>query len=218
MTGASTYPDDLDSDINLRRVAVGDPAFPADHNNLVDAVESVEAMLGVVPTGWPSTDGVRHSVFVVLADLLAGGTGYGEGDGNALAKVTGVYKVALASIPSGAWTHVDLDTVDVDTANMRVGETAPKGLTVSLAGSYLVGCFGVLEDSTGAAYAGLAVYKNGSEWISPLHHAGGEAHLSASGVTSLAVADTLDLWAYHDSSGSINLRAGAMLYAILLGA
>jgi hypothetical protein len=62
MSGASNYPGALDLDAQLRRVSISDAIFPSDHNNIVDAVESIEAFVGAKPGGWGGTDTVVSKI------------------------------------------------------------------------------------------------------------------------------------------------------------
>lgn len=68
MPGNSNYPAVLDTDTQLYRVSGSDPLIPAHHNNMVDAIESLEAAMGTIDDGSGSgltpgfTGGLAHFV------------------------------------------------------------------------------------------------------------------------------------------------------------
>lgn len=69
MAGASQYPKLIDTDTQLLRRAVTDVIVPVDHNNLVDAIQSVEQTLGGVDDG---TTGGGAQAFTTGAAHVAG--------------------------------------------------------------------------------------------------------------------------------------------------
>jgi hypothetical protein len=97
MSGSSTYPGALDSDLNLPRVTDESVITPELWNNLTDAIESIEGTLGVNPQGGSET---------VAARLDAGGGGGGGG-----VTPAHVFLAADTSLLSTAAT--DLVTLDL---------------------------------------------------------------------------------------------------------
>lgn len=51
MAGASQFPLLIDTDVELLRRTAADAVVPADHNNLVDAIQSLELMVGTTEDG-----------------------------------------------------------------------------------------------------------------------------------------------------------------------
>lgn len=70
---ASVYPGALDDDTNLYRVITTDAIVPAHHNNLNDAIQAIEAAIGLIGSGgWTA----GHTI----ASLLGGGGGSGPAE------------------------------------------------------------------------------------------------------------------------------------------
>lgn len=66
---ASIYPALLDTDVQLLRRTPSDTVVPADHNNLVDAIQAIEATIGIVDDG--TIGGGDQSFNLGIGDYVA---------------------------------------------------------------------------------------------------------------------------------------------------
>ena len=100
MAGASTYPDAIDTDGNLVRVTVDTQvAGPADMNNKIDAIQSLEATVGAVAS---APAGAPYAAFnCSLANLVGMKTTATRNIRRPYEAMTGILDGAAGSLPTG---------------------------------------------------------------------------------------------------------------------
>lgn len=111
MASASTYPVSLDNDANLGRVSADTPIEPPQHNNHTDALEAIEAFVGVRPGDWSDS----QTVVDAIGSGVVGPAGPTGPAGAAALKVFGAFAYAgsaIALAAGAAETAVAFDTTN----------------------------------------------------------------------------------------------------------
>lgn len=117
MATSSVYPGAFDSDANLPRLDIGSPLAPSAWNNLTDAIEAIEAFVGLLPSGWMDTDTVVGKI--------------GSGSGGSSAARTWLYTLdglfSFVDEESLTWDFYDGSGPDVLDASQNETFTMPVG-------------------------------------------------------------------------------------------
>jgi hypothetical protein len=176
VSGASNYPADLDTDVNLGRVNEVDYLTPALWNAHTDALESIQGALGVAPQGSSATVAARLDALAaggleVVSWWLAANAAHAAGDTDVLHTLnlsagTWVgYMACVAGLAGGGAGDAPHLWVR-DTAGNALGETMGSGE----AGEYLplggpvLAVLGAASDVTLNYYGGVAATLY-SEWV-----------------------------------------------------
>jgi hypothetical protein len=124
---------------------------------------------------------------------------------------------------AGVIVNFDTETIDTDGYHSTVSNTSRLTVPAGKAGKFLVGCIGVFA-SNNNGYRNISFRKNGTDYLGSISSA--PAASANSGVTilnvySLAEADYIEIDAFQNSGGSLNLVGGTndtYFYMIYLGA
>jgi len=126
---------------------------------------------------------------------------------NSMARVR---RDSVQTISNNTDTPINFDNEDFDTDSIHDNATNNTRLTVKLAGKYLIG--GCLEwEANGNGTRRIHILKNGTTNLSHSHiatHASDEIAHAITTLASLAVDDYVELVAYQDSSGDLDVLGG----------
>lgn len=170
-------------------------------------------IITVVPNGSETINGTSsYRIYDNFGsiDIYNNGTNWFiKADKNIMAVGAGVRTNAAKVIPTGVATKVDFDIEDYDYQSSYDSVTNFR-YTAPIAGAYLVLASGGFE-ANATGFRKLMVHKNGDAYTrvtSVNNGAGDEVYLNTSRIVMLAVNDYIEVFAYQNSGGDLDLLGG----------
>jgi hypothetical protein len=181
-----------------------------DSNAIQNAIVDAKGdLISATAADTPARLAVGTNGQVLTADSTAATGLVWSSPGSSSAKAVGLYKSGSQSTSNATFTAITFDSEDYDTSSFHSTSSNTSRVTIptGLGGYYQINSGARWSDNTTGVRV-VAIYKNGSLWARYTSTAGigtGSINLFMPIIMNLAAADYIEVFAYQNSGGSLNV-------------